>query len=237
MGRCQWYGEKGGEGTCALAREPKEVDGCYERFGTDEKRCEAAAPRCQWYGEKGGKGKCALARESKKEDGCYERFGTDEKRCEAAAPRCQWYGEKGGKGKCALARQSKEEDGCYERFSTDEKRCEAAAPRCQWYGEKGSKGKCALPKGEHGTEIFTAAGTEAPLQVESNSEDETSAGQSPFSVLVMAFVSMAAGLLVIAGAGVVCLVRRRRAQKRDLNLASNVDQPSVEGNEVKLAQV
>merc|ERR1711874_829288 len=35
---------------------------------------------------------------------------------------------------------------------------------------------------------------------------KTSAGQSPFSVPVMAFVSMAAGLLVIAGAGVVCLV-------------------------------
>merc|ERR1712048_36913 len=143
--------------------------------------------------------------------------------CEAAAPRCQWYGEKGGEGKCALARGPKEVDGCYERFGTDETRCEAAAPRCQWYGEKGGKGKCALPKGEQVAEILTAAATEASPQVESNSEDETSAGQVPFSVPVGALVSMAAGLLVTAGAGMVCLVRRRRARKRELNLASNAD--------------
>merc|ERR1712029_242183 len=98
-------------------------------------------------------------------------------------------------------------------------------------------GKCALPKDEQVAEILTAAATEASPQVESNSEDETSAGQVPFFVPVGALVSMAAGLLVTAGAGLVCLVRRRRAQKRELNLTSNADQPSAEGNEAKLEQV
>merc|ERR1712146_251821 len=122
-------------------------------------------------------------------------------------------------------------DGCYERFGTDEKRCQAAAPRCQWYGEKSGKGKCALPEGENGAAIFMAAATEASPQVESKSKDRASADQLAFSVPVVALVSAAVGLLVIAGAGTVCLVRRRRVQKRsEVNLASNADQPSVDGD-------
>merc|ERR1712232_199815 len=155
----------------------------------------------------------------------YERFGTHEAGCEAAAPRCQWYGEKGGEGTCAFSRDSKKGDGCYDRFGTNETQCEAAAPRCQWYGEAGGKGKCALPKGA----VFMTAATEAS-QVESNSEDEDSADQFSFSVPFIALVSVAVGLLVVAGAGMACLVRRHRAQRRsELNLASNADQPSVEG--------
>jgi hypothetical protein len=120
------------------------VDGCYERFGTDEEKCLAVAPRCHWYGEKGGKGKCALPREAKDVDGCYARFGTNEAKCDRM--KCQWYGEKGGKGKCALPRSPRDVDGCYEKFGTDEEKCLAVAPRCHWYGEKGGKGKCALPR-------------------------------------------------------------------------------------------
>merc|ERR1712110_558141 len=182
--------------------------------------------------------------ETKNVDGCYERFGTDETKCEAAAPRCQWYGEKGGEGKCGLRNvemkkmdgEMKNVDGCYERFGIDETKCEAAAARCRWYGKKGGEGKCALREDQIGADTAMGAAADGSSQAESNSEGETSVGWLPSSVPVTALVTIVVALVVVAGTGGVCFVRRRRAQRGpEQVLASNADQLPAEGNEAEIS--
>merc|ERR1712110_505778 len=107
--------------------------------------------------------------------------------------------------------------------------------RCQWYGDKGGKGKCALLDVENnaGIALASTAGNASP-QANSNAEDKSAAGRSPFSAPVVAAASIAAGFAIIAGAA--CFVRRHRAQKkRELTLASNAEQPPPEVDAIELA--
>lgn len=75
--------------TCTTA------DVCFERFGSDQAKCNTAQGECVWF-EMQGIGKCMA---SVRTDGCFESYGSDKVKCTDTNGLCIWV-EKNGEGKC-----------------------------------------------------------------------------------------------------------------------------------------